>query len=149
MSMFSCWHDYVILWKSFPYCWPFMRGTIGHKWIPFTKGHRYGVLCLFVSLNKLLNNWKFHCIFVNILQSNIIQYCTQVKGKLLIDSILQAWLSLNTWKCTAISNKGHQHASHSLITRCHFPIWRYTQIARIMGPTWVPPGSCRPQVGPM
>ena len=24
-----------------------------------------------------------------------------------------------------------------------------TQIARFMGPTWGPPGSCRPQVGPM
>ena len=24
-----------------------------------------------------------------------------------------------------------------------------TQIARIMGPTWGPPGSCQPQVGPM
>ena len=24
-----------------------------------------------------------------------------------------------------------------------------TQIARFMGPTWDPPGSCRPQVGPM
>ena len=24
-----------------------------------------------------------------------------------------------------------------------------TQIAKVMGPTWVPPGSCRPQLGPM
>ena len=24
----------------------------------------------------------------------------------------------------------------------------WTQIARLMGPTWGPPGSCRPQVGP-
>ena len=24
-----------------------------------------------------------------------------------------------------------------------------TQIAKFMGPTWVPPGSCRPQMGPM
>ena len=28
--------------------------------------------------------------------------------------------------------------------------WKHlTKIARIMGPTWGPPGSCRPQVGPM
>ena len=26
---------------------------------------------------------------------------------------------------------------------------RYPQIARLMGPTWGPPGSCRPQMGPM
>ena len=25
----------------------------------------------------------------------------------------------------------------------------FTQIARFMGPTWGPPGSCRPQLGPM
>ena len=25
----------------------------------------------------------------------------------------------------------------------------YSQIARFMGPTWGPPGSCRPQMGPM
>ena len=25
----------------------------------------------------------------------------------------------------------------------------FTQIAKFMGPTWGPPGSCRPQMGPM
>ena len=29
------------------------------------------------------------------------------------------------------------------------PLWAQTQIAKFMGPTWVPPGSCRPQMGPM
>ena len=28
-------------------------------------------------------------------------------------------------------------------------IWKYTQIARFMGPTWGPPGDDRTQVGPM
>ena len=28
-------------------------------------------------------------------------------------------------------------------------ITMYTQIAKFMGPTWGPPGSCRPQMGPM
>ena len=27
--------------------------------------------------------------------------------------------------------------------------WIVTQIAKFMGPTWGPPGSCRPQMGPM
>ena len=27
--------------------------------------------------------------------------------------------------------------------------FKVTQIARFMGPTWGPPGSCRPQMGPM
>ena len=30
------------------------------------------------------------------------------------------------------------------------PVWQTpTQIAKFMGPTWGPPGSCRPQMGPM
>ena len=29
------------------------------------------------------------------------------------------------------------------------PILKTTQIAKFMGPTWGPPGSCRPQMGPM
>ena len=36
--------------------------------------------------------------------------------------------------------------------RHHESYWRnveISQIARFMGPTWDPPGSCRPQVGPM
>ena len=36
--------------------------------------------------------------------------------------------------------------------RCYFamcPLIRATQIAKFMGPTWGPPGSCRPQMGPM
>ena len=28
-------------------------------------------------------------------------------------------------------------------------IWEATQIAKFMGPTWGPPGSCWPQMGPM
>ena len=31
-------------------------------------------------------------------------------------------------------------------TKCQ---WKRTQIAKFMGPTWGPPGSCRPQKGPM
>ena len=28
-------------------------------------------------------------------------------------------------------------------------LWEGSQIAKFMGPTWDPPGSCRPQIGPM
>ena len=31
----------------------------------------------------------------------------------------------------------------------YVPVWIFSQIAKFMGPTWGPPGSCRPQVGPM
>ena len=32
---------------------------------------------------------------------------------------------------------------------CHAYIIPISQIAKFMGPTWGPPGSCRPQIGPM
>ena len=38
-----------------------------------------------------------------------------------------------------------QILSGTIITQSN----RATQIARFMGPTWGPPGSCRPQMGPM
>ena len=31
-------HDDVIKWKRFPRCWPFMRETTGHRWIPLIVG---------------------------------------------------------------------------------------------------------------
>ena len=31
----------------------------------------------------------------------------------------------------------------------HYVYWNQSQIAKFMGPTWGPPGSCRPQMGPM
>ena len=31
----------------------------------------------------------------------------------------------------------------------HSRLWIYSQIAKFMGPTWDPPGSCRLQMGPM
>ena len=31
----------------------------------------------------------------------------------------------------------------------HDDVNEHTQIAKFMGPTWGPPGSCRPQMGPM
>ena len=34
-------------------------------------------------------------------------------------------------------------------TLCEFYPTFNSQIARLMGPTWGPPGSCRPQMGPM
>ena len=30
-----------------------------------------------------------------------------------------------------------------------YGFWYISQIAKFMGPTWGPPGSCRPQMGPM
>ena len=40
-------------------------------------------------------------------------------------------------------------ANNILLCICLWRSVKSSQIARIMGPTWGPPGSCRPQVGPM
>ena len=44
------------------------------------------------------------------------------------------------WKCF--------HRSPQMPCGC-YPQWQISQIAKFMGPTWGPPGSCRPQMGPM
>ena len=37
----------------------------------------------------------------------------------------------------------------SVLPKMNLVQWALTQIARFMRPTWDPPGSCRPQMGPM
>ena len=39
--------------------------------------------------------------------------------------------------------------SHTGFIFCSVVLLLGTQIAKFMGPTWGPPGSCRPQLGPM
>ena len=53
---------------------------------------------------------------------------------------LNQWMTLNS--CNEFANAGIEKPDikHDII---------YPQIARFMGPTWGPPGSCRPQMGPM
>ena len=43
---------------------------------------------------------------------------------------------------------GQYHARWSPSSPCHQNINRHTQMAKFMGPTWSPPGTCRPQMGP-
>ena len=50
------------------------------------------------------------------------------------------WHLIMTW---LLSSGLNMHWSGSYWNRAT------SQIAKFMGPTWVPPGSCRPQVGPM
>ena len=42
-----------------------------------------------------------------------------------------------------------EHDSYSDITLRRWNPLMITQIAKFMGPTWGPSGSCRPQMGPM
>ena len=66
------------------------------------------------------------------------------------------------WLWSSISRKLDNHYIHSTICQRHMSwyslkrtdkyrglLWIDTQIAKFMGPTRGPPGSCRPQMGPM
>ena len=44
-------------------------------------------------------------------------------------------------KCVHVIMSSWNHSFHTS--------WKNPQIAKFMGPTWGPPGSCRPQMGPM
>ena len=46
-------------------------------------------------------------------------------------------------------NPGNSHNKDAMIMRLFHLYNGNPQIAKFMGPTWGPPGSCRPQMGPM
>ena len=58
------------------------------------------------------------------------------------------------WAKMATASSAINTRAFSWMKRCGF-IWNaldyrvVSQITRFMGPTWDPPGSCRPQMGPM
>ena len=68
-----------------------------------------------------------------------------------------AWLRL--WADMVLLNitspgvsVGLQVCKYSILINCYilwFLWYLNTQIAKFMGPTWGPPGCCRPQIGPM
>ena len=73
------------------------------------------------------------------------------------------WVKLTNqaqWPLTQAVNLIHPNQSAHVMWFTHnAPLWKSssefthldvaTQIAKFMGPTWGPPGSCRPQMGPM
>ena len=50
------------------------------------------------------------------------------------------WPLYLLWAHVVVQGDGVQASAH---------LWPNTQIAKFMGPTWGPPGPCRPQMGPM
>ena len=73
-------------------------------------------------------------------------------ARLLNSLIVCPVLELQFWYCRVLSFRGTATLTSQQV-RCFldasFSRSVTTQIARFMGPTWGPPGSCRPQVGPM
>ena len=59
--------DDVIPWKRFLRCWPFVRESTGHRWIPSQMAGNAGYEVFFdVRVNKRLNKlpscrWDAHC----------------------------------------------------------------------------------------
>ena len=70
---------------------------------------------------------------------------------------LQDNLGSDQWhKCQTGITWNHERLAIDWLCVCifgliipHVIIVRISQIAKFMGPTWGPPGSCRPQIGPM
>ena len=65
-----------------------------------------------------------------------------------------SWARLSKWRWS-YCRKYDKRLTFSIITHWNdtrllkHHSWKTTQIAKSMGPTWGPPGSCRPQMGPM
>ena len=107
--------------------------------------------------NKALCSKKV-IVFQQCLDISVLTYTLQQISSIdLFTANVTRGCSLNYWKkfcelCSfalAIHNKtwGQSVAFRILWVGSVMPI--YAQIARFMGPTWGPPGSCQPQMAPM
>ena len=116
---------------------------------PSDKSCRYST-CPTVSFTRLrrLNEWNFKWCITD--SGNDVLSITGIKplpGPMTICGRCYPWkhfTRMKIWKkITCLWFNYFLHLVHS-------PFFKsMAQIAKFMGPTWGPPGSCRPQMGPM
>ena len=74
------------------------------------------------------------------------QAITQIKADVLSSEIWEIYFSEQNYVKVKLFLSGKCILRKKLVLFC----WGLsTQIAKFVGPTWGPPGSCRPQMGPM
>ena len=97
------------------------------------------------TINSLSNNKCIHSKFYHII--------LMVRGYLIPD---RSYHVPPLWSCNVLNNTTWTYMImlrsiflYVHLYRMHTHTNIYTQIAKFMGPIWGPPGSCRPQMGPM
>ena len=165
-------HDDVIEWKHFPRYWPFVRGIHRSSVNSPHKGHWHGAFMLSM-ICLWTNSWVNNCDAGD-LRRHRAHYDVTVmlgfnSGTFLIPSVQNAccnpgfaaklksrYLNLR-WLVSLLTYL--YRLNYGIITIgvirevamvwMHFIPYLRSQIARFLGATWGPPGSCRPQLGPI
>ena len=113
----------------------FQKDILYCKKHPFSTQH---VLAIFSHWNTSVYKWH---LFRNPLKWYNIS----------IDMTRSIWLVLISFYCFVVSHGAEikfELSIYYISFGSYITTSLYSQIAKFMGPTWGPPGSCRPQMGP-
>ena len=99
------------------------------------------ILSIFFQHSKILTRASHHWC----LASNIVLVMPGVPMRCIYAGSLAAQLALVSWGTLGLIKAVQTWWSHQMETFSAFLAF----CAKFMGPTWVPPWSCRPQMGPM
>ena len=166
-------HDDVIKWKHFPRYWPFVPGIHRSPVNSPHKGQWRGALMLLL-ICAWTNNWvnnseagdlrrhrahydvsvmhlqKRHICWFWVFTKNtpcfLFLLCSVVTNLRNTQYDFVADMGVSLWLINLYSAGSVDIRDMNLVIRCNVIT---SLIARFMGPTWGPPGSCRPQMGPM
>ena len=106
----------------------------------YSSGNKYTRLPLHLSSSKW---WLTLCTRK---WSTLLDYFNiYIKSFLLITIYMKTKLSVFLYDIIWIAMRFYRDSLLTLV----FSLVFWAQIAKFMGPTWGPPGSCRPQMGPM
>ena len=153
-------HDDVIKWKNFPRYWPFVWGIHKGQW---RGALMFSLICAWINgyvNNREAGDLRRHRAHYDVTVMHYQCVCTKLE---------------NNPSCCNLSYRAHTiHITGGFDISIHPPMfrtrgikcneiisivsyniselcnsWTSSQIAKLMGPTWGPHGSCRPQMGPM
>ena len=104
------------------------------SFIPFLKVYVFFPLLSHVPSALVANIFVFFVTHENLIKTYLI---------FILSCLILCYLHvLQTIKYSLAARPIRRHANH-------WTHWNLSQIAKFMGSTWGPPGTCRPQMGPM
>ena len=123
--------------------------TYYRNWV--VTGYVFAILRRRYFENRLVSlQWIFRkitnddCLEINVLVGKEMLMVLVLRGRRLVIAYLMFVQQL-----FLAYNKKKDPRNLSFVRGSSVPTQMLPQIARIVGPTWGPPGSCRPQMGPM
>ena len=124
-------------------CNPIKWSNLNTYVTPYVNGHNLNDLNE-VATNSIHVFGRLQCFIINIRGSSIHPRTIRWNGRYVTDSLGNAWVLCYRVEIVRLECQTKVQEKSTFIR-----MQDVTQIAKLMGPTWGPPGSCRPQMGPM